>query len=314
MLERENGYFPFLDISKTKFQETISNFNLENLEDDLIELSKNRLLQALKYKRILLPTYIKDKPNDPNNDIVRDIKCYIITRIMASLVKRRIDNYIEAESFRAIELAQREKLIDYLMVQLGIEIDKDFCMPLSTYLNYTSTFSHMKLSNREVSNGKVKLNDYEINVILREAVKVKLSENFPIRSNLISENVKERFKVSLEEISSQIQLTLPYSGRQSTDIAPCMESIIGELESGNKVTHLKNWSLAVFLIKRGWDDDKIIAIYSKLPTFNERLVKYQIEHIRSKNYSMPSCSHLKTQGICTTECNIKNPLSYRKKK
>ena len=119
---------------------------------------------------------------------------------------------------------------------------------------------------------------------------------------------------SIEEISTQIQLTLPYSGRQSTDIAPCMESIIGELESGNKVNHLKNWSLAVFLIKRGWDDEKIIAIYSKLPTFNEKLVRYQIEHIRNKNYSMPSCAHLRTQGICVAECNINNPLSYRKKK
>ena len=200
------------------------------------------------------------------------------------------------------------------MNELGIQIDKDFSMPLSTYLTYSSTFTHMKLPNREVAGGKVKLNDYEINVILREAVKIKINENFPIRSNLISENVKERLKPYLDDITSQIQVTLPYSGRQSTDIAPCMEAVIGELESGNKVNHLKNWSLAVFLIKRGWDDEKIIAIYSKLPNFNEKLVKYQLEHIRDKNYSMPSCSNLKTQGICVADCKIKNPLMYRKKK
>lgn len=314
MLSKENGYFPFLEISKTNFQSTIPNFNIENVDDDLIEISKNRLLQALKYKRITLPTYIRDKPNDLDNDIIRDIKTYILTRILANLVKRRVDNYIEAESFRAIELAQREKLIDYLMNELGIQIDKDFSMPLSTYLTYSSTFTHMKLPNREVAGGKVKLNDYEINVILREAVKIKINENFPIRSNLISENVKERLKPYLDDITSQIQVTLPYSGRQSTDIAPCMEAVIGELESGNKVNHLKNWSLAVFLIKRGWDDEKIIAIYSKLPNFNEKLVKYQLEHIRDKNYSMPSCSNLKTQGICVADCKIKNPLMYRKKK
>lgn len=314
MLSKENGYFPFLEISKTNFQNTIPNFNIENVNDDLIEISKNRLLQALKYKRIILPNYIRDKPNDLDNDIIKDIKIYILTRILASLVKRRIDNYIEAESFRAIELAQREKLIDYLMNELGIQIDKDFSMSLSTYLNYSSTFTHMKLPNREVAGGKVKLNDYEINVILREAIKIKLNENFPIRSNLINDNIKEKLKPYLDDITSQIQVMLPYSGRQSTDISPCMESVIGELESGNKVNHLKNWSLAVFLIKRGWDDEKIIAIYSKLPNFNEKLVKYQLEHIRDKNYSMPSCSNLKTQGICVSDCKIKNPLMYRKKK
>jgi hypothetical protein len=314
MLVKENGYFPFLEISKTNFQNTIPNFNIENVDENLIELSKTRLLQSLKYKRITLPNYIKDKPNDVDNDIVRDIKCYIITRILASLVKRKIDNYIEAESFRAIELAQRDKLIDYLMNELGIEIDKDFTMSLSKYLTYSSTFTHMKLSNREVSKGRVKLNDYEINVILREAVKIKLKENFPIRLNLINDSVKERLKPYLEDITSQVQISLPYSGRQSTDIAPCMEAVIGELESGNKVNHLKNWSLAVFLIKRGWDDEKIILIYSKLPNFNEKLVQYQLDHIRDKNYSMPSCSNLKTQGICVTDCKIKNPLMYRKKK
>lgn len=313
MLTKEHGYFPFLEVSKVEFQKTIPIFDAESIDSNLIEISKNRLLQSLKYKRITLPNYIKDNPLDLNNDIIRDIKSYILTRILASLVKRKIDNYIEAESFRAIELAQREKLIDYLMKELGIEIDNDFCMSLSTYLNYSSTFTHMKLSNREVSNGKVKLNEYEINVILREAVKVKLKENFPIRSSLINEEIKEKLLSSINEITEQVQLTLPYSGRQSVDIAPCMESVIGELEAGNKVNHLKNWSLAVFLIKRGWEDEKIIAIYSKLPNFNETLVKYQLNHIRDKNYSMPSCSNLKTQGICVMDCKIKNPLQYRKK-
>lgn len=314
MLSKENGYFPFLESSKLNFQKLIPDFNIENVDDDLIEISKNRLLQSLKYKRTSLPIYVRDNPTDVNSDIVRDIKVYILTRILASLVKRRVDNYIEAESFRAIELAQREKLIDYLMNELNIKIDKNFCMPLSTYLGFSSTFTHMKLPNREIAHGKVKLNEYEINVILRESVKSKLKENFPIRSNLINDNVKERLKPYLDDIISQIQITLPYAGRQSTDIAPCMESIMGELEAGNKVNHLKNWSLAVFLIKRGWEDDKIISIYSKFPNFNENLIKYQLEHIRDKNYSMPSCSNLKTQGICVADCKIKNPLSYRKKK
>jgi DNA primase large subunit len=199
MLTKENGYFPFLEISKKEFQNTIPNFDVEDLDESLIIFSKNRLLQSLKYKRITIPTYIKDKPNDLDNDIIRDIKSYILTRILASLIKRRINNYIEAESFRAIEIAQREKLIDYLMRELGIEIDGDFCMSLPTYLKYSSTFTHMKLSNRDVSKGKVKLNDYEINVIVREAVKVKLKENFPIRSNLISDSLKERLKHILKK-------------------------------------------------------------------------------------------------------------------
>jgi DNA primase large subunit len=200
----------------------------------------------------------------------------------------------------------------FLMKELGIEIGADMHIPLRDYLIFGSTFSIMLLSNRSVKGGQVKISPHEINVILKEAIRHKISDGLPIRESLINEDIKKRLKPSLMEILSEISLRSPALGRQSQDLAPCMERVIEELRSGGKVPHLKRWALAVFLVKRGWDIDKIVEVFSHAPNYDEKIVRYQLDHVRAKGYLMPSCRNLITQGICVAECGIKNPLQFRK--
>ena len=89
--------------------------------------------------------------------------------------------------------------------------------------------------------------------------------------------------------------------------------------AGENVSHFANFALASFLINIGFDPNEIIKFYANRPDFNERIARYQVEHIaglrgsRTK-YMTPSCSTMRTNGLCVKNgelCgNIRNPLTY----
>jgi DNA primase large subunit len=76
------------------------------------------------------------------------------------------------------------------------------------------------------------------------------------------------------------------------------------------------------MINRGYSTEKILTILSERPDFNEKIARYQVEHIaglrgsRTK-YRPPSCQTMKSLGLCIEDGRlcpkwIKNPLEYRK--
>ncbi len=304
MLSKENGFYPFLDVSKKAVMEMKI---AGELDARIIEVAKNRVMSAIKHKRLPLPTYFSEQ------DILDDIRSYAAARLIISLMNRKIDAFVEAESSRALELCRRNRQEGYLMKELGVELTADMYLPLRDYLILGLQFSGMVLSNRHVRDGYVKVQEHEITVMLKEAIRNRVGRDLPIRESLINDDIRKMLKPIVSEILSEISLSSPALGRQSADLAPCIERIIEELRSGAKVSHIKRWALAVFLTKRGWDEDKIVSVFSTAPNFDEKLTRYQLQHVRAKGYSMPSCYNLKSQGICIAECGIKNPLQYRKK-
>jgi DNA primase large subunit len=59
--------------------------------------------------------------------------------------------------------------------------------------------------------------------------------------------------------------------------------------------------------------EKITALYSNLPDFDERITTYQLEHIKKRSYTMPGCSTLLTYGLCCADCRIGSPLNWKGK-
>ncbi|MEM2374538.1 MAG: DNA primase regulatory subunit PriL, partial [Thermoproteota archaeon] len=68
--------------------------------------------------------------------------------------------------------------------------------------------------------------------------------------------------------------------------------------------------------------ESVISMYAQRSDFDERLARYQAEHIagmkgsRTK-YTTPSCTTMRTHGLCIEDgrlCpGIKNPLQYYKR-
>ena len=84
------------------------------------------------------------------------------------------------------------------------------------------------------------------------------------------------------------------------------------------------FTLTSFLIYIGMEPEKLNELYkSFFSDYNERLTRYQIEHIAGERgsgtkYTPPQCSVLQTHGICRKGDDLcrrtYHPLAYYKRK
>jgi DNA primase large subunit len=80
--------------------------------------------------------------------------------------------------------------------------------------------------------------------------------------------------------------------------------------------------MATYLLGIGKTVDEIVALFPRVPDFNEKVTRYQVEHLAGlkggrTRYKSPSCGTLQTHGLCfkTVECDdIKNPIQFGRKR
>ncbi len=121
---------------------------------------------------------------------------------------------------------------------------------------------------------------------------------------------------SLESVTSIDQLI----EIASKAFPPCMQRLLNALLSGENLTHHERFALATFLINAGLDLELILDVFRHVPDFNEKIARYQIEHLAGlrgsrKKYMTYNCDTMKTLGICPgAECGVKNPLTYLRRR
>lgn len=102
---------------------------------------------------------------------------------------------------------------------------------------------------------------------------------------------------------------------------PCMRVLLESLKNGENLSHMERFALTTFLINIGYEIDDIIELFRRVPDFNEKITRYQVEHLAGlrgskKRYLPPSCRTMKTFNLCPGGddlCRkIRNPLSYYK--
>ncbi len=96
---------------------------------------------------------------------------------------------------------------------------------------------------------------------------------------------------------------------------PCIKAILEALLAGENLSHHQRFALASFLINIGAEIDAILELFRRSPDFNERIARYQIEHIAGlrgsrKRYLPYSCATMNSLGLCIANCGVKNPLVY----
>ncbi len=97
---------------------------------------------------------------------------------------------------------------------------------------------------------------------------------------------------------------------------PCMKSFVEALLNGENLSHHQRFALAAFLVNLGIDLEVILDLFRRSPDFNERIARYQIEHIAGlrgskKRYLPYNCSTMQSLGLCPSPgCGVKNPLTY----
>ncbi len=242
-----------------------------------------------------------------------------LTRRFSLSEARRAEKYLEHD----LKQSRNDKKLDIPLkiiqelfsVRVRVEND-EFVMHVPDYLRRAVHFheKEWKLVNRSVSGGFVHLTAHETVRLIRTELGQYI--NSKIQSiNLPS--IPESFK---ERIQDLITLSRKFTENIiiSSDYPPCIKHAIEVLEKGENLPHSGRFLLGTYLLAKGQTIDQIVPLFKNAPDYNERITRYQLEHIagssgKGTKYQCPSCDKLKSENLCFAipECDgIINPIQF----
>jgi DNA primase large subunit len=172
----------------------------------------------------------------------------------------------------------------------------------------------------------VYLNKDKVARFLQEEIKNRVEKrlnvpdlkNLPEDINIIANKLAE----SAQEIMGQEVEEMPKTVVQSA-FPPCINALFDEASKAHHLSHIGRFTLTSFFINIGMSPEALNDLYKTFSDYNERLTRYQIEHIAGERgsatkYTCPQCSVLQTHGVCKNRdelCrHIYHPLKYYKLK
>ncbi len=275
-----------------------------------------------------------------NDDI--EISSFPIAVMMAaatadSFIKRR---YALAEAKRVSNMLGNENKsnITYIANNFNwkikpvkdpaVSLTYDFALHYTDFLKSATVFhdKKWKLINRRMLKGEVYLMQSEVARLLEEEVRKHIEVKLDIKIESLPEAVMNRInrlkqlfiekrgEIQLEELPKEVIVTA---------FPPCIKELYDTIASGRNVSHIGRFALTSFLINIGMTTKDVVNLFSSVSDFNERLTRYQVEHIaggrgsRTK-YIPPRCDTLRTHGVCHSMdaiCKrIRHPLTYYRRK
>lgn len=243
-----------------------------------------------------------------------------------------IDAKYDPNKCPKIPLLKRNTLV-YKIIPFNINV-KD-------YLRYVKRLANdpkYALINQIVDEGRVYVDKDVFVRILVEAIvefiknKIVFVDKIPDEiKKIVDEIVKE---LKLNELSDRISIYETHiTEKQSSGnvkeleiskvpidfnaFPPCMKDLVEQLKRGENLSHQARFTIAAFLSRIGMSVDSILELFSNVPDFNEKIARYQVEHIAGlrgsrKQYMPYSCSTMKSLGLCPLtegDCGVRNPLT-----
>ena len=311
-------------------REFFETFEVEEV-DDYAEAAKKRVLEALQRG---------EKGVLPREDPVEDLLTFILARVLCIatkepwLLKRwalaeaaRMERYLHVEAKELKELVLKTVLNIEEVDDRRLSDEFSYKVHLAEYLRLIRELSgpEWRLVNRMVHRGYVHLTEAEVVRLFRQLVYQRLSstENVP---KVSIKQLPPKLQEAAEDIMRElVKLRSSYAYEtvveRAEDWPPCMEAIKARIA---EASHKELFTVAAFLVNRGYSTEQILAILAERPDFNEKIARYQVEHIaglrgsRTK-YKPPSCQTMRSLGLCVEGGKycprwIQNPLQYKKPK
>ncbi|MEM2614229.1 MAG: DNA primase regulatory subunit PriL, partial [Nitrososphaerota archaeon] len=217
-----------------------------------------------------------------------------------------------------IDVAAEEKATPY-----------EFKLHFTDYLKNTANLrdKKWKLVNRYLTHGNVYLTKTETARLLSEEVRRHIEKRLEIGEmpklpQKIAEIVEKLKNLTLEKVSKAEIEGIPKTIKKEA-FPPCITTLYEAAQKGRHLPHIARFTLTTFLVNIGLPIENIIDLFRNSSDFNERLTRYQVEHIAGERgsrirYKPPKCQMLKTHGLClkpSEECQkINHPLGYYKMK
>jgi DNA primase large subunit len=249
-----------------------------------------------------------------------------------SFIKKRYALAEAKQAFSDMQLESNERIMALAMdFDWDIALNRDPAIPLEFALNFTDYLrntTHLrdknwKLVNRLLANGQVFLNKHDVGRLLQEEVQRRIEKrldatelpSFPEKITAMAEHLLE---LAREKIGEQEMEGFPKVVSQSA-FPPCIIALYEAASKGRHLSHVGRFTLTSFLVNIGMPPEKVTELFKSFSDYNERLTRYQIEHIAGERgsrtqYTSPQCSTLQTHAVCTKSdalCRrIHHPLSY----
>jgi DNA primase large subunit len=286
---------------------------------------------------------------EPHRRTRVELLSYPVARVLVSLVDEHIclRKYARAEAKTAHErfseeLAATEQFqsarterisLDSLLAEFdlagavhetGPDAEADYRVDVGAYLEYAAGEwgDEWRLVNRPLADGQVPLDEAELLVVLRHAVRQRVAEGLPFEVPDAIATELEAEVAQIEETLSNLDLTREIDTVVPDLFPPCMKHLLDRVQKGEHLEHHSRFAIAAFLTSIGMTTDEIVELFQVNPGFGEEQTRYQVDHIRGETspteYSTPSCATMQSYGDCVNMddlCEtISHPMAYYEKK
>jgi DNA primase large subunit len=195
------------------------------------------------------------------------------------------------------------------------------------FTDYLRNAAHLhdkkwKLINSILSSGNIYLNKKDVVRLLEEEIRKRIEKRlevklpkYPPELTVTAERIK---KLTAETIGQEETNSLPKTVVQSA-YPPCISALIEGASSTHHLSHIERFTLVSFLVNIGMSSEAVTDLFKTFSDYNERLTRYQVEHIAGERgsgtrYTPPQCSVLQTHSVCKNRddlCRrIYHPLKY----
>jgi DNA primase large subunit len=253
-----------------------------------------------------------------------------------SFIKKRYALAEAKQAFRDMQLETSERIVaialDFgwnLAPNRSSKIPLEFEVNFADYLRNTTHLrdSKWKLVNRILADGKVYLTQQDVARLLQEEVRRRIEERLeatelPRFPEKITEMAERLVELAKERIGQDEMEGFPKVVSQSA-FPPCIVALQEAVSKGHHLSHVGRFTLTSFLVSIGMPSEKVNEMFKSFSDYNERLTRYQIEHIAGERgsrtrYTPPQCSTLQTHGVCVNSdalCRrVRHPLAYYRRK
>lgn len=324
--------YPFLNEASDYIRQThfdLEEFNrpeMKHIISRAAEMLESEIIRGEVYKRLdkyeieiltFLVTLI----------IVRSIGMEVILKKHSLFEAIRAENFL-VEDLKKEKNDERKHLLLFKifneLFKINVDISSDdkrlFKVKISDYLERSSHFHEQqwKLVNRLVHRGYVYLDADETVRLIRNEL-----------SNLIYMRIKamtltklpESIEITANEFKNKLPSPKIYMTPRSPDAKdypPCIKHALEEMDNGINLPHSARLMLATYMLTVGKSVNEIVMLFQNAPDYNERITRYQVEHLAGirgshKKYSVPSCQKLRNESLCFAieECNgITSPIQF----
>ena len=144
------------------------------------------------------------------------------------------------------------------------------------------------LLTKYLATARVYLNKDKVARLLQEEIKNRVEKrldipdlkNLPEDINIIANKLTEL----AQEIMGQETEEMPKIVSQSA-FPPCINALYAEAAQAHHLSHIGRFTLTSFLLNIGMTPEAVNEMYKTFSDYNERLTRYQIEHIAGERGS-----------------------------